>query len=93
MSFEHGGRRGRDNGALCCCAGGAVCAWRKKGQRSAGVREMKSRETGGGAASEMGLRRGCEMERENAEIEREMDRCERDGRGQRARVLCSKKSV
>ncbi|KAJ8648519.1 hypothetical protein MRB53_001542 [Persea americana] len=48
----------RHQGFCAAAADGAVCAWRKKGQRSAGVREMKSRETGAGAAFEMGLRRG-----------------------------------
>ncbi|KAJ8616152.1 hypothetical protein MRB53_035524 [Persea americana] len=50
MSSTRGGRRGRDDGALAGGGGGAVCAWKKKGRRSAGVREMKSRETGEGSA-------------------------------------------
>ncbi|KAJ8618129.1 hypothetical protein MRB53_014315 [Persea americana] len=36
---------------LGLCAAGAVCVWRKKGRRFAGVREMKSRETGEGGYS------------------------------------------
>ncbi|KAJ8638777.1 hypothetical protein MRB53_015471 [Persea americana] len=38
------GRSAMSQGLSAAGAGGAICAWRKKGQRSVGVREMKSRE-------------------------------------------------
>ena len=41
-------KRKRRQGLCAAGVGGAVCAWRKKGRRSAGVREMKSRETAEG---------------------------------------------